>query len=61
MGILCLTVCFMCITRTAWSILYFILSGSGVLTGLTSGTHRLRVVPFGCEENKGVTERFEVL
>ena len=32
-----------------------------MLTGLTSGTHQLRVVPFGCEENKGVTERFEVL
>ena len=42
-------------------LLYFMLSGSGVLTGLTPGTHQLRVVPFGCVENKGVTERFEVL
>jgi hypothetical protein len=30
------------------------------LTGLTSGLHRLRVVPVGCAENQGRTFRFNV-
>ena len=35
-------------------------TGSSPLTGLSPGQHRLRVVPVGCEVNRGVTFRFTV-
>ena len=35
-------------------------AGSSPLTGLSSGTHRLRIVPVGCSENRGKTIRFGV-
>ena len=34
--------------------------GSSPLTGLTTGLHRLRVVPMGCQANQGTTFRFNV-
>ena len=35
-------------------------TGSSPLTGLSPGAHRLRVVPKGCQTNKGATFRFQV-
>ena len=35
-------------------------TGSSPLTGVRPGAHRLRVVPKGCQTNKGASFRFQV-
>ena len=58
MELSCLTVCQSSIHRQSMHVC--VNAGSSPLTGLSSGTHRLRIVPVGCSENRGKTIRFEV-
>ena len=49
-----------CFTCTCTLLLSSPNPGSSPLTGLTTGLHRLRVVPKGCQANQGATFRFNV-